>query len=284
MKTLDNALNRLKSVDQSIEKRYKFLFVTGIFLALQTIFILFYSDYDLIQKGIVSQLIIFFTVSIIVFLYPIVYRITLSNLPKIISVPFGYVISSFLLLRFFPNLNILFKLSFSIFSTFIFYYLVLATNVFLVVEERGRNIPLVRPAKTVFLFIEIITLFFVLTNTFKMILPGAFLELSFIFHMFVVFISTYFFALQYWWSQNLEQELNSLVGNESFVIALVMGISALTISFFPLESFFKALALTTVYYIFISFFQAVALHRVYKGLYIEFLSIILAVVAFLLIS
>lgn len=284
MRILDLFFNRVILFDQSINKRYKFLFSTFIFLILQLVFILFYSDFDAIKQGISGVLILFFIISVTVFLYPIVFQLTLSNLPKISFVPFGYVISSFLLLTFFPNLNILFKFSFSVFSALVFYYLVLATNIFLVVEEKGRTIPLVRPARTVFLFIEIVTIFFVLTATFKNLLPSGIVEFTFIAQAFVVFIISYFFALQYWWSQNLEQELNSLVGNESFVVAIIMSITALSLSFFALESFFKALALTTVYYVCISFFEAVVLHKLNKSLYTEFSFIFLAVFIFMLIA
>lgn len=284
MNIASRLLGSLLDTELSFPKRYKFLAVSAAFFVLLVSFVITYSDYDVVQEGIVTELLLFSLISLVLFIYPIVRQVRLDNLSRFTPVPLGYIFSSFLLLAYFPNLNILFKLSFALFSTFVFYYLVLATNIFLVVEEKGRTIPLVRAAKTVFLFIEIITLFFVYTTIYKTLLPGGLLEFSFLVQAFVVFIVSYLFAVQYWWSQNLEKEITSFVGNESLVIALLGGILAVSTSFFPLESFFKALVLSTFYYVSITFFQAVIMHKLEKSIYTEFLLITLVIICFVLIS
>lgn len=284
MNIASRLLGSLLDTELSFPKRYKFLAVSAAFFVLLVSFVITYSDYDVVQEGIVTELLLFSLISLVLFIYPIVRQVRLDNLSRFTPVPLGYIFSSFLLLAYFPNLNILFKLSFALFSTFVFYYLVLATNIFLVVEEKGRTIPLVRAAKTVFLFIEIITLFFVYTTIYKTLLPGGLLEFSFLVQAFVVFIVSYLFAVQYWWSQNLEKEITSFVGNESLVIALLGAILAVSTSFFPLESFFKALVLSTFYYVSITFFQAVIMHKLEKSIYTEFLLITLVIICFVLIS
>lgn len=284
MNIASRLLGSLLDTELSFPKRYKFLAVSAAFFVLLVSFVITYSDYDVVQEGIVTELLLFSLISLVLFIYPIVRQVRLDNLSRFTPVPLGYIFSSFLLLAYFPNLNILFKLSFALFSTFVFYYLVLATNIFLVVEEKGRTIPLVRAAKTVFLFIEIITLFFVYTTIYKTLLPGGLLEFSFLVQAFVVFIVSYLFAVQYWWSQNLEKEITSFVGNESLVIALLGSILAVSTSFFPLESFFKALVLSTFYYVSITFFQAVIMHKLEKSIYTEFLLITLVIICFVLIS
>lgn len=284
MNIASRLLGSLLDTELSFPKRYKFLAVSATFFVLLVSFVITYSDYDVVQEGIVTELLLFSLISLVLFIYPIVRQVRLDNLSRFTPVPLGYIFSSFLLLAYFPNLNILFKLSFALFSTFVFYYLVLATNIFLVVEEKGRTIPLVRAAKTVFLFIEIITLFFVYTTIYKTLLPGGLLEFSFLVQAFVVFIVSYLFAVQYWWSQNLEKEITSFVGNESLVIALLGSILAVSTSFFPLESFFKALVLSTFYYVIITFFQAVIMHKLEKSIYTEFLLITLVIICFVLIS
>lgn len=265
-------------------KRYKFLAVSSGFFILLVFFIISYSDYDIVREGIVAELTLYSLFSLILFIYPIVRQVRVNNLIRFTPVPVGYLFSSYLLLAYFPNLNIFFKFSFALFSAFVFYYLVLATNIFLVVEEKGRTIPLVRAAKTVFLFIEVITLFFVFTTIYKTLLPGALMEITFMWQSFMIFILVYLFAGQYWWSQNLEKEITSFVGNESLVIALLGSVLSLSLSFFPLESFFKALILATFYYVSVTFFQAVIMHRLEKSIYTEFLLITLVIISFVLIS
>lgn len=197
-------------------------------------------------------------------------------------VPASYIMASFLLLNFFPNLVTVFKLAFILCSVLIYYFLLLSFNVFFVVEEKGSVIPLLRPARTTFLLIQIVAAFFFFTAIYKIVLFDPFTEVTFLFQTFIVTVTSLFFAKSYWWSQNLEDEITSFVGNESLVIAFITGFTSIALSFYPTESFFRSLGISVVYYISINFFQSVVTHRFSNRLLFEYFVIGILALFFIL--
>lgn len=278
MRLLTNipVIRNISNIYSLISKRVKFGFITGINAILLAIYVLFFSDgFNLLIAFIFSL------VSIFLFGLVLVFGITRHNFAKSLPVPTIFIFSSFVVLHFFPNLNIYFKLAFAMFSASVYYFLLLSLNVFYVVEEKGSSIPLLRPAKTTFLLIEVTSLFLYFTVLYKFILPDPFTEVTFIVQSGIVLAVSFLFAMEYWWSQNMEQEITSFVGNESLTIAFIVCAVSLSLSFMSTEAFFRAMALIVTYYVCLSFFQSVVTHKLQKGQYLEYVFLALIVVLFL---
>jgi hypothetical protein len=256
----------MRSVLNKIPKRIAFIASTVIYFSLALFYILAFPT------GFNLKLTFWFIlISALVFLVTCLFiTFSLKTIIKIAAVPVVYVTASFLVLNFFPNLNTLFKLAYVFFSTFLYYYLLLSINVFLVVHEKGSVIPLVRPAKTAFLLIEVVTLFLFFTAVYKILLVDPFTEITFVFQTLIIGVVSFLFAEQYWWSQDLENEITSFVGNESIVIAFLCIMFSISLSFYDSEAFFRSLALTTCFYISINFFQSVVTHRFKSNQFIEY--------------
>jgi len=279
-KLLYPIFKRLYNIDSLVPKRFKFGLSTFLYLSSGLFYILVYAP-NISFK--VSTL--FAVISCILFIYPLIFGLVRGyDFSKILPVPIIFIFSSFFILNYFPNLNTYFKISFLLFSSLIYYFLLLSLNVFLVVQEKGSKIPLLRPAKTTFLLVEVISIFLFTTNVYKFILPDPFTEVTFILQIFLCFLVSYFFATQYWWSQDLEQDITNFVGNESITIAFCVSVIAASMSFFSTESFFRGLAISSVYYISISFFQSIVTHKFVKSQFIEYIFISFVVLFFLLLA
>lgn|SRR3989344_1543104 len=272
-------LRRISFLDNIIPKRVKFLVSALSHFVFLSVFILFWGEGGNFKTAGVLCLF-----SSLLFVYPILFGLKIGSFIRSLSVPLIFIFSSFYVLNYFPNLNVFFKLAFGVFSSFVYYFLLLSYNVFFVVEEKGSSIPLLRPARTAFLLIEIVALFLFLTSLYKFVLPEPLTEGTFLFQAVIIGFVTYYFVEQYWFSQNLEQEVISFVGNESLTISFMITISAISLSFFSTESFFRALALSTVFYVSITFFQSVVTHKLNRLQYIEYIVIFLIVICFLLIA
>ena len=137
-----------------VPKRLKFFAATFINYALINAYIYFWGTAGSFKIGF-----IFGCISVFLYIFSVLFGLTRSNFFKSISVPAVFIVSTFLILNYFPNLNLYFKLTFGLFSGLLYYFLLLSINVFFVVEEKGSSIPLLRPAKTTFLMIEVVKLF-----------------------------------------------------------------------------------------------------------------------------
>ncbi len=260
-------LGRLRGLYNSRNvKRFVFVFAACVYFFTSLLFILNYSEgenpYVAFTFSLINIVVFYFT------LLPSIAKPT--RVLNQMVVPASYIVASFLLLNFFPNLVTLFKLAFIIVSVFIYYFLLLSFNVFFVVEEKGSVIPLLRPARTTFLLIQIVAAFFFFTAIYKIILTDPFAEVTFIFQTAVVTLTAFLFSKSYWWSQNLEDEITSFVGNESLVIAFLTCFASIALSFYPTESFFRSLGISVTYYICINFFQSVVTHRFSNRLLFEY--------------
>lgn len=252
-----NPLKLVNGILLKLNKRFLYLGASLSYFSVSLYFITFVPKNLLLNYAIIFSLLITFLFYVSMVPANFSYYKVLKQLP----LPLGYIVASFLLLSFFPNLIFLFKLAFVIANVFIFYFLLLSFNVLFVVEHRGSVIPLLRPARTTFLLMQIITTFFLFTAIYKIVLPDPLTEVTFLLQTLVVFLCSFTFANSYWWSQHLEKEITSFVGNESMVIAFLTSFASLALSFYPTESFFRSLGVSIVYYICINFFQNVVTHK-----------------------
>jgi len=151
----------------------------------------------------------------------------------------GVLISLF----YFPNLGLPVKIVF-ILATFIGLYIVsLINNVFLVVEEKKDLIPLYRVAVTwsQIVFVTIAIPFF--AGVFK-------IPTNSIFQNGIVAVSAFLFAVYTIWTLNFDPELKRVRGVEVLLwgalTAFFTFTAAVSVSFFPTESFLRALFVASV--------------------------------------
>jgi|GEM_PF-2872728 len=256
-----------------IPKRYFFVASTVVFTTFGVIFGIVLNEYNDLRLALV-----FSAISILFLIMSLLSASRgLLALLKVIVVPGVYILATFLLLDYFPNLNTIFKLTFLLASGLVYYFLLLSINIFLVVHEKGSVIPLVRPAKTTFLLIEVVTLFLFFTAVYKFLLPDPFTETTLIFQTIIIAVTSYLFIEQYWWSQGLENEITSFVGNESLVVAFLCAMFSISLSFYGTEAFFRSLALTACFFVSIDFFESIVTHRFNKKQFIEYFLISIVV-------
>lgn len=275
------SLNFLQNLyNNKLNKRIAFLVSSFFYLIL----IYYYISIDSTEgKNLFFTAFILSTLNILIFsltIFPA--TLDFKKLCLQMIVPLSYVFSSFLLLYFFPNLIFVFKLAFVLFSFFIYYFLLLSFNVFFVVSKKGGVIPLLRPARTTFLLIQLLSTFFLFTAVYKIVLPEPLTEATFLLQTVIVFFVTYSFANSYWWSQDLEDEVTSFIGNESIVVAFLCSFVSIALSFYPTESFFRSLGVSVTYYICINFFQSIVTHKFFIRQLVEYLLLGLLALFFIL--
>ena len=275
------SLNFLQNLyNNKFNKRVAFL--SSSFFYLVSIYYFILIDFENVN-GLLFKAVTLATANVFIF-FLVIFSATLDFRKLIFQmvVPLSYVFASFLLMYFFPNLIFLFKLSFVLFSFFIYYFLLLSFNVFFVVSKKGGVIPLLRPARSVFLLIQLLSTFFLFTIIYKIVLPEPLTEATFLLQTTIVFVLTYAFANSYWWSQNLEDEVISFIGNESAVVAFLCSFVSIALSFYPTESFFRSLGVSVTYYICINFFQSIVTHKFFTRQLVEYLLLGLLALFFIL--
>ncbi|MBP7859941.1 hypothetical protein KA001_03225 [Patescibacteria group bacterium] len=250
---------------QLSKKLYFYLFSLYYFILLN-IFIFFVP-----QNAYTAIIALGFTLLVVLPYLFVLFSISSSKtFLKPLPVISAHVLSSFLILTYFPNLVVFFKEGYIIFSTIIFYFLSLSFNIFFVVSQKGSSIPLLRPAKVTFLQLQIIIAFLLFTAIFKTSLHSSVVEFTFLIQSIVIFAVCFTFSSVYWWSQQMEKEITSFIGNESLIIAFLVSAFAVSISFFEMESFFRALLITAVFYICINYFQSIVSHKFTNKSLIEY--------------
>lgn len=197
--------------------------------------------------------------------------------------PTGLFFGGLLVLTFFPHFSNFFRLLFVMIWAGSFDSCLLSENVFLVAQERGVAIPLVRPAQTFSLLLTLLTTFLLLTGIYKA-------PLNYFLQALLSFIVVFFLAWQNLVGQWLTFE-SGLLGNRAvrrkaavaaLGAALVVAELALGLSFWPQKSFFRALALTTAFYVILGTYLHLVNHTLNRRIIGEYLSV--AAAAYLLVS
>lgn len=166
-------------------------------------------------------------------IFGIAYITTLS-LPSLFVLGIGF--TQF----FFPNLSQLFKLVLLCSSFAILYVILLAENIFNVALSRA--IPLYRAAKTASFLLTLLTASLLYTTIYKAYLP-------LILQVFFVALLSSILGFQALWAQDIKSNLDKKILFGALLLGFGAGEVALSLSFLPLKSFFRAIALTTAFYI-----------------------------------
>lgn len=195
--------------------------------------------------------------------------VTLLTLPTLFTVAVGGVFA------FFPSFSATFRLLIMALFSLGFYLILLAENVFNVGRE--RSIPLLKAAGTVSFLLTLLTAFLLFTVLFKAALPVACQWL-------LLFFLAFLLGFQSLWTIVLGTKLDARLFLGSCLFALAVLELAVATSFWPLESFFRALVLSTGFYVFLG----IAFHyykKTLKGkIFLEYaaVALLVALVLFLL--
>lgn len=160
----------------------------------------------------------------------------------LLTLPALFTLGMALVLYFFPNFSLTFRTLFWFLFAFSFYIILLSVNIFNVAKR--RPLPLLRAARTASFLITLFTAFLLFTAIFKI---GFLLWVK----LSLIFIIAFILGLQSVWTVEVPERVTQSLVLASFLLGLGVVETALSLSFLPLESFFRALALTTSFYIFL---------------------------------
>jgi len=250
-----------------VDRKQRFLINSVILGGLMYAF-----SFNVIETNLVSLLIAtgYLLLSVFIVHYP---NLTFKNLAISSILPLFLSYGAFLVLRYFPNLALTFRLL-SIFGYAALYYVVsLVDNIFLVVNERKEIIPLYRVAVT-WSHIMIITIaipFY--TGIFK-------LPINSLFQNIIIFLATCVFCLYIIWASRYDKGMKNLSIGEGTLLSLyssfiVAGMST-AVSFFPTEAFMRALLVSsTLMFVMNYSITGYLKNEIYKKIIFEYLGIVL---------
>lgn len=187
--------------------------------------------------------------------------------------PVSLIAGVTLSLVFFPNLSITFKTFSVVGFAVLFYVIALANNVFLVVETRKEIIPLYRVALTWSKILIVVVAIPLLAGVYKMSF-NPLLETAV-----TSFIALLFYLYLIWILKYSHEAKKYKVGEIVAILAFgvfITGASNISVSFFPTETFLRALFISSVLIFSISYIEAHLKNVVKKRLITEHLIISLA--------
>ncbi|OGC55642.1 hypothetical protein A2797_01080 [candidate division WWE3 bacterium RIFCSPHIGHO2_01_FULL_48_15] len=174
---------------------------------------------------------------------------------------------------FFPNLHLVFKLGswLSFFS--IFYLLLLSLNIFRVERVKKESIPLEKVAKPAIFLFSFLAMFLLLTVLYK-------LALGVVFSTLVVFLISFVLSLNFFWFLTLSNLFERRFFLGAAVVAGGLAQVSLAFSFFPWESFLRALSEGVFFYSMLGIARAYYERHLRYRIVIEYIIVALAVFLF----
>lgn len=202
-----------------------------------------------------------------------------SNEKQVFIAVYFLAVSNFLF--FFPALGVTAKIFFIFMTSALSYFLLLAINVYGVIERRGEIIPLLQPAKMVVFIAFVMVIFLGSTEIYKFLffinypLINLAIKICFFaaFYFVMIFFSEWFLfgptikgegdageqANQYRIGRSTP---NSRDENSLKVLSVwVLFITAVFINFFPFEDFGRAVLLAAVSYVLVNYTQNYISHK-----------------------
>lgn len=193
--------------------------------------------------------------------------LTLTTLPTLFTLGMAGI------LYYFPNFSHFFRFLFSLIFSFFFYVTLLCENIFNVAGE--RSLPLLRASYTAAFLVTLFTVFPLYTVVFKT-------NPSFLMGVLLITALTFALTFQSLWTIFLPKPFDDRAFWGSVVVTLMMVEALSVFSFFPMESFFKALGLSTVYYIVLGFAHHYFRKTLKTKVYLEYF--LIGFIVFLIIS
>jgi hypothetical protein len=165
-------------------------------------------------------------------------NITLNQCFSLTLLPLHLMSGVLLSLTYFPNLSTLFKIGALVGVGVLLYIINLVNNIFLVVSERQKPIPLFRVATVWSQILVVIVAIPFFAGIFKT-------PFVFFYQSSLVALSAFLFSLYSSWTLDFDKEVVDLgIGERALVsllVAFVVFASSLAVSFLPVESFLRAL-------------------------------------------
>lgn len=221
----------------NIDRKKRYLLQSLLFFLLGY-FLFIQSNFSLVTEIFLNLLFVLVFVSISH--YP---NIKLHNILYGSILPIQLVLSGSLFFYFYPNLSYLFKSVLLLGFSFLYYVVSLVDNIFLVIQDREEQIPMYRVASTWAQILVVITSIPLYSSIFK-------LDILFIWQSILVLISTLLFSFYQFWILRFDKDLKKIKVGEFILLNLLAGFlvfsTSLSISFFPTESFLRALFVSSV--------------------------------------
>lgn len=194
--------------------------------------------------------------------------------------PLHLIAGTILSLTYFPNLGNLIKIAALVSVGVVAYAVSLVNNIFLVVEEREKVMPLYRVAVTwsQILLITIAIPFF--SGVFKM-------PYNSIIQAVIVGLSSFIFTIYLIWTQDFDEDVRKVTSIEkvisAFQVMFMVTASSLTVAFVPTESFLRALFISAILMASLGYLQSHFKNTVTKRLLVEYSVITFIFLLFVLV-
>ncbi len=246
----------LEKSDKILNKRQKIvltviLLTLGFILITQPVNILFKRYYLVVILALISYVLI---------LISLWKGMTWSKAILLLILPVLYVVSFPAFYFLFKYVRWLTRLPAALFFGVSLYWLILSQNILNVASDRA--IPLYRAASTANFVYTIFTFILIVSILFSLNLP-------FFWNGVLVALISFPLSLQSLWSIKMEK-LDSQIVVYSFVISLILGESAVALSFWPQASLITALYINSIYYIFLGILSEYLRDRLRKRIIIEY--------------
>lgn len=248
--------NLLEKSEKILNKRQKIvvtsvLLTLGFILITQPVNVLFRRYYLVLILGVAGYILMLFSLwkgmtrqkALLLFILPVFYVCAFTGFYFL----FKYV-------------RWLTRLPAAIFFGVSFYWLVLSQNILNVASDRA--IPLYRAASTANFVYTIFTFILVVSIVFSLNLP-------FYWNGLIVGVLSFPLSLQSLWSVKMEK-LNSQLVVYSFVISVVLGESAVALSFWPQAPLITSLLINSINYIFLGILSEYLRDRLKKKVILEY--------------
>lgn len=174
---------------------------------------------------------------------------------------------------FFPNLHLAFKIgSWSSFFL-IFYILLLSLNIFRVERMKEEEIPLEKVAKPAIFLFSFLAMFLLLTVVYK-------LALGVVFSTLIVFFFSFILSLNFFWFLTLSNLFEQRFFLGATIVAVGLAQVSLAFSFFPWESFLRALSEGVFFYALLGVARAYYEEHLRYRIVVEYIVVALAVFFF----
>lgn len=248
--------NFLEKTDQIFSKRQKIILTSvlvtiGFILITQPVNILFKRYYLVAILALVTY---FLT------LFSLWKGMTRSKAILLFILPVLYVIAFLGFYFLFKYVRWLTRLPAAIFFAISFYWLILSQNILNVASDRA--IPLYRAASTANFVYTIFTFILLVGIIFSLSLP-------FYWNGVLVAIVSFPLSLQSLWSIKMEK-LNSQIVVYSIVLSLILGESAVALSFWPQAPLVNALYVNSINYIFLGILSEYLRDKLKKRVILEY--------------
>lgn len=212
----------------------------------------------------------------------------ISNYPAInsknflvsILMPLGVLVGALLSLNYFPNLGLPFKLFVIFFFGFLYYIVLLADNIFLVVHDRAEVIPLYRVAVTWSQILQVVVAIPLFAGIFK-INASTFTQ-----SLLIALISFTFTYYQLWIYQFDSDAKNTKVG-EMYYLSLFSAFITFTVSFavsfFDSKAFLRSLFVSSVLLFLLSYISGYLKNEISRKMVLGYLIIVLVFLGIILL-